>query len=317
MGKWAKKKARREKELAERIARGEIIPGEEKSQKVPREETKQKETKAAVRADGPAPKKDGLWARKKARLARAQAAGGSSTSAAPRGTATAKRGEGRTTSAKQREARDRTADGPKIIKNRWSEERKEKEREKRKAEKAKAREANKWVPPPKEPWMEQKIALKEKFPEGWAPRKKLSPDALAGIKALHAQFPTEFTTAKLAKKFEISPEAIRRILKTKWTPSVEEEEDRQNRWFNRGKRVWAQWAEIGRKPPAKWRAEGVTRHPIWNRPKAERGRVRVSARSKTAVRIDGSSKPSLKDKGKLSMSEGILMQKNLTDSFKG
>lgn len=303
--------------MAERIARGETIPEEKEPRKVSREETRQNDAKAPVRADRPEPKKNGLWARKKMRLARAQAVGGSSTSEAATGTATAKRGEGRTTLAKQREARDKTVDGPKVIKNRWSEERKEKEREKRKAERKKAKEADKWVPPPKEPWMEQKITLKEKFPEGWAPRKKLSPDALSGIRALHAQFPTEFTTAKLAEKFEVSPEAIRRILKTKWTPSVEEEEDRQNRWFNRGKRVWAQWAEIGRKPPAKWRAEGVTRHPIWNRPKAERGRVRVSARSRTAVRIDGSSRPSLDDKGKLSMSEGILMQKNLANSFKG
>ncbi|KXX79975.1 Required for respiratory growth protein 9, mitochondrial [Madurella mycetomatis] len=117
---------------------------------------------------------------------------------------------------------------------------------------------------PKEPWMAQKNALKKKFPEGWKPRKKLSPDAMAGIRALHARFPKEYTTDVLAEKFEVSPEAIRRILKSKWAPTPEEEERRQQRWFNRGKRVWALWAELGKKPPRKWRAEGVTRDPKWN-----------------------------------------------------
>ncbi|KAK4175642.1 hypothetical protein QBC36DRAFT_331047 [Triangularia setosa] len=116
-----------------------------------------------------------------------------------------------------------------------------------------------------EEWRIQKQVLKEKFPEGWMPRKKLSPDALAGIRALNTQFPEQYTTAKLAEKFEVSPEAIRRILKSKWTPDAEEDEERQGRWFNRGKRVWARWAEIGKKPPAKWRAEGVVRDPKWNR----------------------------------------------------
>ncbi|KAK4644937.1 Required for respiratory growth protein 9 mitochondrial [Podospora bellae-mahoneyi] len=123
----------------------------------------------------------------------------------------------------------------------------------------------------KEEWQIQKEALQAKFPEGWMPRKKLSPDALAGIRALHKQFPEQYNTATLAKKFEVSPEAIRRILKSKWTPDAEEEEERQGRWFNRGKRVWAQWAELGKKPPAKWRAEGVVRDPKWNRGRKKMG----------------------------------------------
>lgn len=129
-------------------------------------------------------------------------------------------------------------------------------------------EDDKPAPAPKEPWMIQKKALKEKFPEGWKPRKKLSPDAIAGIKALHARFPEDYTTEVLAQKFEVSPEAIRRILKSKWTPSPEEEEKRQERWFNRGKRVWAYWAALGKKPPRRWRAEGIVRDPKWNRPRS-------------------------------------------------
>ncbi|KAL2179821.1 uncharacterized protein P884DRAFT_256067 [Thermothelomyces heterothallicus CBS 202.75] len=119
----------------------------------------------------------------------------------------------------------------------------------------------------KEPWMIQKEALKKKFPEGWNPRKRLSPDALVGIRMLHKQFPEEYTTEVLAQKFEVSPEAIRRILKSKWEPDPETERKRQERWFRRGKRVWTQWAALGKKPPRKWRAEGIVRDPIWNRPR--------------------------------------------------
>ncbi|SPQ27276.1 5b5d540c-439b-4d71-866b-8314cb4ede48 [Thermothielavioides terrestris] len=115
--------------------------------------------------------------------------------------------------------------------------------------------------------MIQKEALKKKFPEGWNPRKKLSPDALVGIRMLHKQFPEEYTTEVLAQKFEVSPEAIRRILKSKWNPDPDEEMDRQRRWFNRGKRVWTHWAALGKKPPRKWRAVGIVRDPSWNIPR--------------------------------------------------
>ncbi|KKA26260.1 hypothetical protein TD95_000015 [Thielaviopsis punctulata] len=116
-------------------------------------------------------------------------------------------------------------------------------------------------------WLVQKEALRAKFPEGWRPSKRLSPDAMAGIRALHAQFPAEYTTAKLASKFQVSPEAIRRILRSRWAPSPEEEAERQARWFRRGMAVWERYAELGLKPPRKWREEGVGRE-VWNQRKA-------------------------------------------------
>ncbi|KAL2143456.1 hypothetical protein VTI28DRAFT_10443 [Corynascus sepedonium] len=130
-------------------------------------------------------------------------------------------------------------------------------------------ESSDWARPnrEKEPWRIQKEALKKKFPGGWNPRKKLSPDALVGIRMLHQQFPDEYTTEVLASKFEVSPEAIRRILKSKWTPDPETEAERQERWFKRGKRVWTQWAALGKKPPRRWRAEGIVRDPVWNKPR--------------------------------------------------
>lgn len=128
----------------------------------------------------------------------------------------------------------------------------------------------------KEQWAAQKAALKEKFPDGWQPRKRLSPDALAGIRALHQQFPEEYTTEVLADKFEVSPEAIRRILKSKWEPNPDEEIERQQRWFNRGKQIWGRWAELGKKPPVQWRKEGITRSPEFH----ERRKARAKARAR-------------------------------------
>jgi len=111
----------------------------------------------------------------------------------------------------------------------------------------------------REPWQIQKAAIKEKFDDGWNPRKRLSPDALEGIRAIHAQFPEQYTTSVLAAKFEVSPEVIRRILKSRWTPSEEEEADRKRRWFSRGENIWGRYAELGMHPPARWRKLGVGR----------------------------------------------------------
>lgn len=120
-------------------------------------------------------------------------------------------------------------------------------------------------PRPKRPeWQIQKEALKQKFPEGWKPKKRLSPDALAGIRALNAQFPDVYTTSTLASRFEVPAEAIRRILKSKWQPSAEEDEDRQERWFRRGMSVWDKKAALGVKPPKKWRKEGIARDPSYH-----------------------------------------------------
>ncbi|OQD75307.1 hypothetical protein PENDEC_c007G05459 [Penicillium decumbens] len=102
-----------------------------------------------------------------------------------------------------------------------------------------------------EHWQIQKAALNEKFPVGWNPPKKLSPDALDGIRHLHATAPDRFTTAVLAEEFKTSPEAIRRILKSKWRPSEEEMESRRKRWEKRHERIWSQMSELGLRPSTK------------------------------------------------------------------
>ena len=116
--------------------------------------------------------------------------------------------------------------------------------------------------PARKPWQTQKAALKEKFSEqGWAPRKRLSPDALDGIRMLHKQDPLKNSTDALSTQFQVSPEAMRRILKSKWKPSEEEEDDRRRRWNNRGEQIWTHMVELGVKPPKKWREMGIARKP--------------------------------------------------------
>lgn len=111
---------------------------------------------------------------------------------------------------------------------------------------------------PRESWQVQKKALFEKFgSSGWSPRKRLSPDALEGIRMLHSQSPDKYSTPALADHFQVSPEAIRRILKSKWRPNEEEEAKRRKRWDKRGESIWSQMVEIGIKAPKKWRDMGV------------------------------------------------------------
>ncbi|RKF76153.1 Required for respiratory growth protein 9, mitochondrial [Golovinomyces cichoracearum] len=109
----------------------------------------------------------------------------------------------------------------------------------------------------KEPWMIEKERIKEKYPNGYRPLKKLSPDAMDGIRALHAQMPEQFTTARLALEFKISPEAIRRILKSKWRPNTDEAQKREVRWLRRGEQIWSRWAELGATPPKRFRRIGI------------------------------------------------------------
>lgn len=64
--------------------------------------------------------------------------------------------------------------------------------------------------------------MKRSFPEGWSPPHKLSRQAMDGLRVLHTHDPHTFSTPMLAEKFRISPEAVRRILRSKWEPSPEQ-----------------------------------------------------------------------------------------------
>jgi hypothetical protein len=88
-----------------------------------------------------------------------------------------------------------------------------------------------------QPWQRQMFALREKFyGQTWAPRKKLSRTAMEGIRKLRDLDPT-LSTGDLAREFKVSPEAIRRILKSKWQPTNEQHNNINERWRRRGERL--------------------------------------------------------------------------------
>ena len=99
--------------------------------------------------------------------------------------------------------------------------------------------------------MVEKAVAARKYSErgGWNPLKKLSPEAMEGVRALHAKDPVEFSTPKLAERFEISPEAIRRILKSSWRGTAEESANRTERWEKRGVRLFRAKIDSGEIKP--------------------------------------------------------------------
>lgn len=84
--------------------------------------------------------------------------------------------------------------------------------------------------------------MKRSFPEGWSPPHKLSRQAMEGLRVLHTHDPEKFSTPMLAEKFRVSPEAIRRILRSKWEPPPEQ----RARLLRREMRERQAWIETKR-----------------------------------------------------------------------
>jgi hypothetical protein len=86
-------------------------------------------------------------------------------------------------------------------------------------------------------WKRQKFALIEKFQgERWDPKKKLSREEMRSVKVLKESMP-ELTNSDLSQHFQVSPEAIRRILKSNWKPTEAEADDVFDRWKKRGVKI--------------------------------------------------------------------------------
>ncbi|KAK6199486.1 required for respiratory growth protein 9, mitochondrial [Scheffersomyces amazonensis] len=69
-------------------------------------------------------------------------------------------------------------------------------------------------------WEKREDSLKKRY-EAWNPTRKLSRQAMDDIRSLARQMP-HLKTVDLANHFRISPEAIRRILKSNWVPNEDE-----------------------------------------------------------------------------------------------
>lgn len=98
-------------------------------------------------------------------------------------------------------------------------------------------------------WAAHQATLKKEFPEGWAPPRKLSRDAMDGLRSLHAANPELLTTPVLAEKFRISPEAVRRILKSKWEPS----KDKRARLLEKERKSREEW--IAQRREEEWQKQ--------------------------------------------------------------
>lgn len=102
----------------------------------------------------------------------------------------------------------------------------------------KEEESHSWKTDPGIPeWKRQKMALRGKLKgENWNPKKRLSRDDIESVRLLRQQFP-QISAKELGEKFKISPEVIRRILKSKWQPTEDDMVKLHERWKRRGERI--------------------------------------------------------------------------------
>jgi hypothetical protein len=66
--------------------------------------------------------------------------------------------------------------------------------------------------------------MKERFPEGWNPPRKVGRSDMELMRRLHNIDNATWSTPNLAERFRISPEAVRRILRSKFQTDAEKEE---------------------------------------------------------------------------------------------
>lgn len=76
-------------------------------------------------------------------------------------------------------------------------------------------------------WKKRTMAIKQRYGD-WNPTRKLSREQMESVKSLKEQVPL-MKAVELASHFNISPEAIRRILKSKWVPNLEQRERMERR----------------------------------------------------------------------------------------
>lgn len=87
-------------------------------------------------------------------------------------------------------------------------------------------------------WKRHKYSMYDKFQgERWNPGKKISREQMATVRMLKQSLP-HLTASDIAKEFRVSPEAVSKILKSKWKPMNDEEEHRvMARWKKRRARA--------------------------------------------------------------------------------
>lgn len=80
-------------------------------------------------------------------------------------------------------------------------------------------------------WVKRDQSLRKRY-GNWNPTRKLSRQQVQDIRDLKQQMPL-IKTIQIADIFQINPESIRRILKSKWTPTEEELKEIEERAVRR------------------------------------------------------------------------------------
>ncbi|KAJ2464432.1 Required for respiratory growth protein 9 mitochondrial [Coemansia sp. RSA 2322] len=79
-------------------------------------------------------------------------------------------------------------------------------------------------------WQRRKIELKLKHGDDqWDPAKKIATSSMEKIRLLNAEFPEVWTMQRLSEQFKVSQETVRRILKSRFRPSAEHTEKREQK----------------------------------------------------------------------------------------
>lgn len=93
-------------------------------------------------------------------------------------------------------------------------------------------------------WQKQKLAVNKKINnQRWNPSKKLSRTTMEAIRLLKRQFPN-MNASELGERFKVSPEVIRRILKSKWQPDTKEQIKVEQRWLKRKEKIMSNAQEL-------------------------------------------------------------------------
>ncbi|ODV63715.1 mitochondrial ribosome assembly protein RRG9 ASCRUDRAFT_5660 [Ascoidea rubescens DSM 1968] len=78
-------------------------------------------------------------------------------------------------------------------------------------------------------WMKKQLTFKIKLKnERWNPQKKLSREQMEMLRTIKTEDPS-VTVKELSKLYGISPESVTRILKSKWRPTIEEENKQEEK----------------------------------------------------------------------------------------
>ncbi|KAF9924266.1 Required for respiratory growth protein 9 mitochondrial [Linnemannia zychae] len=110
-------------------------------------------------------------------------------------------------------------------------------------------------------WKKHRETIKAKIGgEAWNPRRKITRQSMEEVRYLRRQFPTEWTTAKLAEHFNMPNESIVRILKSNYQPSPERAAQQDEvRLRKKKERVDADIARILKERQEKWEASRLER----------------------------------------------------------